>query len=58
MGGRWGRGGAGRRVRWCSKIEKKGVGMNWAKFWAIEVSKLAKMKGNSQQMYLFNTTEL
>ena len=55
MGGRWG---PGRRTRWCSKIEKEGVGMNQAKFWAIEVSKLAKMKGNSQQKYIFNTTEL
>ena len=39
-----GGGGPGRRVRWCSKIEKEGIGMNLAKFWAIQISKLAKMK--------------
>ena len=26
------------------KIEKEGVGMNYAKLWALQVSKLAKMK--------------
>jgi len=32
--------------------------MHQAKLWASEVFELAKMKGNSQQTPLFNTTEL
>ena len=53
-------GGKGRRrARRLFKIFKeKGLRVHQAKLWASQAFKLAKMKGNSQQTPLFNTTEL
>jgi len=39
-------------------FKDKGVGMHYTKLWAIQVFKLAKMKGNLQWTLLFNTTEV
>ena len=40
------------------KIREEGIEMNKAKLWAIQISKLAKMKGHLQHRSLFNTMEL
>ena len=55
----WVGGGGQRRARGLFKIfEEKGLGVNQAKLWASRAIGTAKMKGNSQQTRLFNTTEL
>jgi len=39
-------------------FEEKGLGVHQAKCWASQAFGMAKIKGNSQQTHLFNTTEL
>ena len=40
------------------KIKEEHVGLNQAKLWAIQISKLAKMKGSLEHRPLFNFTKL
>ena len=55
----WVGGGGRRRERRLFKIFKeKGLGVHQAKLWASRAFGMAKMKGNSQQTCLFNTTQL
>ena len=44
--------------RLFKNLKVKGIGMNLAKLWAIQVSKLTKIKGRLRHRSLFNTTVL
>jgi len=51
--------GGWRGLGWLVQLfEEKGLGEHQAKLWASRAFGMARMKGNSQQTHLFNTTEL